>query len=163
MFICRQQPKGFSKRQRLLTEPPCKYMKTIHLRYIYVPQQGASSAHTTAPARPDGAMPDANGAHTGQMDQVNSAPTNHTTNDTSQHIKLVILHSHPSIRNNNDSGWKQVTRINCPGISLVKASAGMNVRLDVEQSPMFFSVFDSWYSGFSPFLQPLLILHCMLT
>ena len=106
MFICRQQPKGFSKRQRLLTEPPCKYMKTIHLRYIYVPQQGASSAHTTAPARPDGAMPDANGAHTGQMDQVNSAPTNHTTNDTSQHIKLVVLHSHPSIRISNDSGWK---------------------------------------------------------
>ena len=132
MFIRRQQPKGFSKRQRLLTEPLCKYMKTIHLRYIYVPQQGASSAHTTAPARPDGAMPDANGAHTGQMDQVNSAPTNHTTNDTSQHIKLVVLHSHPSIRISNDSGWKWVTRINCPGLSLVKASAGMNVRLDVE-------------------------------
>ena len=28
MFICRQQPNGFSKRRRLLTEPPCWYMQS---------------------------------------------------------------------------------------------------------------------------------------
>ena len=39
-----------------------------------------------------------------EMDQVKPAPTNHTTSDTSQHFKRVVLH--PSFRNNNDSGWR---------------------------------------------------------
>ena len=37
MFIRRQQPKGFSKRQRLLTEPPCKYMQTICIQLHLCP------------------------------------------------------------------------------------------------------------------------------
>ena len=83
----------------------------------------------------------------------NLAPTNHTTSDTSQRIKHIVLHCHPSNRNRSQE-------LDVQGYHLYKASVGVNVRLDVDLEPDLVDlVFLMLDSAFSPYLQPLLILH----
>ena len=78
--------KGFWQSHRVDT---CKVIQII---------DEAPPAHTATSARIDRDQPNASGAHTDQLDQVNPAPTNHITNDTCQQAERAALKCHPSNR-----------------------------------------------------------------
>ena len=70
----------------------------IHAKYYNVHVE-AHPAHTTTPAWIGSDQPNASGAGTDMMDQVNLAPLNQTSpSDTSQDAKQDAPHCHPSNR-----------------------------------------------------------------
>ena len=155
MFIRRQQPKGFSKRQRLLTEPPCKYMQTFHIHLCPSTSSLPCMHHTSCQARGSHARCQWSTHRPDGSSKPGSHEPHHQWHQSAYQARCTAL---PPLKQ------KYVTRINCPGISLVRSISWCECEAWCWLEPdLVDSVFLMFDSAFSPYLQPLLNLHSVLT